>query len=125
MESFEELPDGDGENAPVGNSPLTYETLRPLLNDLHETIVGQVLDGKPQYTAVAAGREVTFQLPKKEQLFEFTSISGGGNDGYRVVLMIPSVHLPPGEEDIYHTRCFDYLPPNPPDTPYLPAFSQN
>ena len=125
MESFEELPDGDGENHPVGDSPLALEILRPLLNDLYETIVAQVLDGKSQYTAVVDGREVTFRMPKQEQLFEFTSITGGGDNGYHVVLMIPSVNMQPDEEGIYHTRCFDYSPPNPPDTSYLPAFSQN
>jgi len=125
MSAIDELPDGDGENLPSGNCVPNLPTLKKFTSDLHETIVSQILDGRTQYCEILDGRRVIFRLPRKEQLYDFISVQSEANNALGIVLMIPSTQSHHDGEYEYHTRTFEYLPPQIPDTSYLPSFSQN
>jgi len=126
MQAIDELPDGDGEYLPPGNCVPNLWALRIFLSDLHETIVAHVLDGRTRFCEIIDGRRMIFQLPKKEQLYDFISVQSDEHSAYGITLMIPSTQpRPDGEYIYYKVPPFEYLPPEPPDTSYLHTFSQN
>lgn len=125
MQALDSLPDGDGEYLPLGNCVPNLWALKIFLSDLHETIVAHVLDGRTRFCEIIDGKRMIFQLPQKEQLYDFIAVSREEGKAYEIVLMIPGTQASPDEAPTYHKELFEYKPPEPPDTSYLHAFSQN
>ncbi|MDO8468817.1 MAG: hypothetical protein Q7S29_03615 [Candidatus Peribacter sp.] len=125
MQALDELPDGDGESLPSGNCKIRVQEMRTFMSDLHETIVAQILEGRTSVFEIIDGEEVEFVLPKLQQLYDFVSFHQELHEAIGVLLMMPSKNPRPNGEYIYRTEYFQYKPPEPLDTSYLPAFSQN
>ena len=125
MPALAEVPDGNGEWLPSGNIIPNTKTLRQFMNDLHETIVAQLLKNRTCFFEMVDDQRVVFPLPSKEQIQDFVPFHDEEGKAIGVVLMIPSIGPSPGGEPLYHTEVFEYEPPKPPDTSYLPEFSGN
>jgi len=124
MPALAELPDGYDGSLPSGNSVVHLQMLAGFMNDLHETIVSQILGGRTYHCEDIDGETVTYRLPMKQQLHDFVAFSREDNHEVSVVLKMPSEHPRPNGEYIYHTEIFEYRPPKP-ETPKLPSFSLN